>query len=46
MVVIHTSKPLMTPAASETTFSWVNIAPLGFPEKEIQEKKTFMLDVK
>lgn len=32
--MIITSKHLMTPAASETTFSWVNIAPFGFPEKD------------
>lgn len=28
-----TSMVLSTPAASATTFSWVSIAPLGFPDK-------------
>lgn len=27
---------LSTPAASATTFSWVSIAPLGFPDKWVQ----------
>lgn len=31
-----TSMVLSTPAASATTFSWVSIAPLGFPDKWVQ----------
>lgn len=45
ITVYSTSKVLTTPAASDTTFSWVSMAPFGSPEAENAELKLIHLEL-
>lgn len=45
ITVYSTSKVLTTPAASDTTFSWVSMAPFGSPEAENTEFKLKHLEL-